>query len=457
VSPALVVLGGLGAIVTAAALVWSSVMIWRRPELVVIALLALVCFLDWSTEELGLLPHAATALIELAIVWLAAVAFVRRGWRPRLPSATGAILLLAFLGVVSALVNVVPLTTAVLGMRPIFKYVIFFLALLNLPLDEAAWRRVLAAAAVLMLVQVPIAFAEWLVFGKRDDQVFGSLRSTGVLTLLSVFFLAVIAALFLRARGRWWYIVVAAPYFVLPVIGETKAFFLLLPLALAVVGWREVVRRPLPVMVAGGALLLGVVAAISLFNRVEGNARLTEFLNRPGDILQSALMPTPEISRVGTEADVTLSASTRPRLDAIEGALRAIARSPATLLVGYGPGSRRLDSDTASRPDTAPIATKLYEFGALGTAVYWVVLWLACRPARALRRDADGVWRSLSLAMPAVLAVYLIGDFYTDTLYDPAAAGFWLLAAATSARAWCAPAVRVRASGWIHSQLRGEA
>lgn len=407
--------------------------LWTRPVRLAMALVVAAATLDWLSEELAWLPHGATFAIEGLIALLVARAAATVGPRFRLPSAFRWLCVVVALGVLSAVINQRSPSDLIIGLRPLLKYPAVALALVNLGLTDDEWTRLLRVAFVVMFAQVPLAFYEWLALGARDDQVFGSLRSTGILAVLIVVVVVMLVARFLTTR-RWHYLLATVPFFPLPVLGEAKAFYLLAPVGLMLVVRRVILRRPLQTLSA--LLVLGALlyAGLSAFSAVEGNARLIDVFERPRAILESALLETRAVRDL-SELDLTVSASTRPRLDAVQDAWRAVQVSQVSLAMGFGPGSRTFTHEQVQTMSSrilyvAPVATRLYEMGLVGLALYWVVLASAGLATRRRWFPENSFGRSLALAMPAVLMVYLVADVYTDTLNDAAALAFWLLAAA---------------------------
>ena len=410
--------------------------VWARPGYGVGCLILLVFFVDWCTEELGLLPHEATWLIEVMVALLAVRAVAARGvTRLRGAGMELPLLLLGFGGVASALAHGQEIVSIGLGLRALLRFLIMFYVLINLDLTERQWRWGLVLVIGLVFLQAPIAAYQWGVLGKTDDQVFGSLRSTGMVAVLSVMVLCFMAGACLTRGTRAWYLLAAPLLMVVPILGEAKAFFFLLPPALLTVLVVPLVRHP--IRVAGFAVLAVslTIGALGLFAQVGGNADLRDVFINPRVTLEAAFAPPRQpLEFENNPLDVTLADSFGPRVRSIRDARAAIAGDSLTTFFGHGLGSRTFTygevvAQTSAILDTAPVATKLYELGYAGLLLFWFIMGSVLVSIRPLRASLSDFWRGLALGFPGVVVLYLVGDFYTDTLNDSLGFAFWFLAA----------------------------
>lgn len=437
----------------------ASTISWIRPQHGLTLMILLVFFVDWMSEELALLPHAATWSIEalLALLTLRAL-FARFPRRLRGAATDAPVLALLVIGVISSVAHQEPLTSLALGLRAMFRFILMYYVLLNLPLSERAWRQAMKLWFVLMFLQVPIALYEWAVWGRSDDQAFGSLRSTGIVSVMSIMMICFLVGLYLKAHRRLRYLAGVVPFFVIPIIGEAKGFFLLLPATLLFLLRGELLRRPIRTAVVGTAIGSVFVAALVLFPRVGGNADLLEAARRPREMIAAATKPprvetSPDVNPV----DVTLAASTFIRLQSLVDASQRISVDRFTTLFGFGLGSRtftyqEVELHSSTILYTSPVATRLYELGYVGLGVYWLTLCAPLIGVRRLRRSADATGRAMAFGLSGIVFIYIVGDFYTDMLNDPTAFSFWFFAAFVSCAMYGRP--RWRAGGSIDDPRR---
>lgn len=406
-----------------------------------LALFAAAFWIDYLANEAGFLPAGSALVVEALIALLVARALVeRRGRGINRLGIEFPLVLLASAGMLSALLHGTESIRVVLGLRVLFRFILLAYAAVNLGFAPKTWRRTIQMFLLLMAVQIPVALYQWRVLGKTDDQVFGTVRSTGVLAILIVFVLCLILSRILRDRAGLGLIVTGLLLMALPVLGEAKAFYLFLPIGAAIVLRHELRARPRRVLLAGVLAGVPAIAGFIAFGMVSGNADLGSLLSGGGRL--SALFEQPRVAGVWEHqpADVAVAASVEPRWRAIRESWLATTSSLSTALVGHGVGSRTMtDKDRLSVNEAtifiAPIATRLYELGFGGLLLYWGVF-LALLNHLSLARETDSpYWQAVRHAFPAMTVVYLLSDFYTDSLYDPLACTYWTVAAMLVARA----------------------
>lgn len=422
---AAIVMGELGRVTMVVTLAGTVVLVWARPKVGVILLMLAVFFVDWGVDELDLLPRYATLASEAILLVLGLRVLLGTIARGRLVGTgiDGVVILLVVLAVGSAVAHDVPAFRVALGLRVLFKFLLMFYVLVNLCLGERFYRWAIGLLVALVCVQTPITAWQFAALGLRDDKVSGSLRSTGVLTILIIFAICLLVALFVRHRPRPVYLLAAFALFFMPVIGEAKAFFFLLPPTLLFLFRRTLMASPIRAAGALAVMALPFFAAAALFGSIEGNEEL----------LPAVLDP----SRIFT--DQSLKASTSSRLDEIVQSHTEVSRSPETFLVGYGLGSRTftfwdVEKFTSAVLYHAPLAGRIYELGYLGTALYVLMHYQLLQRAVRLRRVvADRFWRAVCFTFPGVVFAFLAGMTYTEVAEKPVAFAFWFLAAAVHA------------------------
>ncbi len=410
----------------------GATLCWARPDLALYLLLIASFSVDYLAEEAGILPRNATFINEALLGLLVGRAMLERRGRGLIPLGLELpLVLLMASGTLAAHVHETPLQNLLLGFRALFRFLLFAYAAVNIGFKPAVWRRAFQLFITLMLVQLPVALYQWLALGKTDDQVFGSVRSTGVLAILIVLTLCLLVARYFTERPRPVFLVMGAVLFVLPILGEAKAFFIVLPIGLAVLLRRRLIRDPRKTLRLAAIVGVPAVVALLVFGAVSGNADLLDLV-RHGDL--SSLLDEPRVAGVWERqpADVAVAASVAPRLKSLRDSWDAVAGSWGTFLFGYGIGSRTFSSDELARTDpawryVAPLATRLYELGVVGMLLYWSMFMAVVARTLAARRAAEAFWRSVRYAFPAITVVYLFADVYTDTLYDPLACTYWLV------------------------------
>jgi hypothetical protein len=422
-----------------------------------ILLIALAFSADWLAEDLALIPYAATYAIEALIALLAIRAmWVRWPHRPRGTRVVVPAAILLVGGTASALLNAESLWSIALGARVLFRFVVLYYALLNLDLPERWWQRTVTLCLALVLLQIPIGLYQFWVLGRTDDEVFGSLRSTGSLVLVSAAALCVLAARYIWYKPSILYLVAIPLFFLLPVFGEAKGFFFLIPVPMAILlalGWRADRIRTL---VTAAIFSLSATVAVVFYGAVGGNADLLPMFSRASDLARFVFQlperahagegvgrrpPKAWDERVNNPPEVAIAASMWPRLEAIRHAFDSVTTRPTTAVLGFGIGSRTFTRDQVEHEGAeilyvSPMARRLYETGFAGIALYGALLTVTALSARPTLRSPDRLWQATAAALPSLVVLYGIAELYTETLLDAPALTFWVLAAAAVQNAY---------------------
>ncbi len=419
---AAIVMGELGRVTMVVALGGVVLLVWAWPKAGVILLMLVVFFVDWAVDELDLLPRYATLASEIILLVLGLRVLLGIIARGRIVGTgiDGAVILLLVLALGSAVAHDIPAFRVALGLRGLFKFMLMFYVLVNLRLGERFYRWSIVLLVGLVFLQIPITVWQFAALGLRDDRVSGSLRSTGILTILLIFVICLLVALFVRHRPRPIYLLATFGLFFMPVIGEAKGFFFLLPPTLFFLFRRTLLASPIRAAGALAVMALPFFAAAALFGSVEGNEEMLPVVLEP--------------SRFFTDQSIGVSATSRVGEILVSHA--EVSRSPETFLVGYGLGSRTFAfSDVAKFTSAvlyhAPLAGRIYELGYLGTALYFLMHYQLLRRAVRLRRVvADRFWRAVCFAFPGAVFAFVAGMAYTEVAEKPVAFAFWFLAAA---------------------------
>lgn len=432
---------GPNAVIGAGIVLPALVVCWTRPAIALAALAVAVFSVDWLTEELGVLPHEASWIIELLIGALVLRAFARRHTRGvRGAGIEWLLAVLLGLAVASAFGHGVPESRVVLGLRAHLRFIALFYALINLDLGRETWLQMQRLLLVLMIAQIPLALFQYGVLGETDDKVFGSLRSTGVLSVLTAIVMTLLVSRFLEQRSRWP-LLVAVAFLPVPVLGEAKAFFLLGPLALGLLILPAFRRYPVRAAVGLATTTVAVAISIVVYGSYGTNADLADLVRSGGSGLvieeQERLLnraDRDDLIATTSRAELAVSVSLGGRLAAIARAREDVEQSPLTMLTGFGLGSRtftfeEVATGTSALLYSAPLATRIYETGYGGLLIYWLVVFVVVARTWRLRHSPDVEWRLAARALMPVAVLYLVSEAYTDTGSDPLGFAVWALAA----------------------------
>jgi hypothetical protein len=162
-----------------------------------------------------------------------------------------------------------------------------------------------------------------------------------------------------------------------------------------------------------------------------------------GTRLELAGRHTPGISQVplpdgdpaaNNPIDAAIAASTWPRIAAIKYAIDQVAPRFGTALFGFGIGSHTFARDEVATAGSeilfvSPVGRRVFETGAVGVLLYWILVVATVIPSTPLEQVRGRSWRALALAFRGVVALFIIGELYTETQMDAPSLMFWLLAA----------------------------
>ena len=407
-----------------AVLFMLAVVCVARVEIAAGTLLISAFTLDWLADPLGYLPHSYTWLVEGLILLLCLRAFVgvvRRG-SIRAIVALAPFAALVILGIGAALASEQSGIRIALGLRAEAKYTLMFAALINLPLRGGFYRRSIALLLVLIVGQSAVAAFQFMSLGQTSgDRISGTVGSTGATVVLAIMAMSILAGLIMQYGMRPRYLAGVALVFLLPVLGEGKAFFLLLPATMLLLFFRSVVRHPLRAVLVALLSAVVIVTGIAGFGAVRGNAApLSLVFSDP----------------VAFAGDYAVVRSWAPRLGSIVAAHRRVSTSASSAVLGFGTGSRVFTYQEVKRFSSSvlyssPLATWVHQHGYGGTCLFYMTLGLLYLYGRsACRTLRDPFWRAIALGFGGMVFVYTAAIPYTDVLADSIAATLWFTAAA---------------------------
>ncbi len=217
-----------------------------------------------------------------------------------------------------------------------------------------------------------------------------------------------------------------------PFFGETKFFFLFMPVLLAFMLRTELVRRPvmsIMLLSLSGLLMVGLdYVVLRSGHWYEGRNPLTFVQHLPEQFNRDI-----EVAEVGRYE----------RGYKFVNAIRLAAESPRIFVFGNGPGSITesfLSGQHSTRQvyysrwglssaGSVSIVWLLIEYGYVGVLLLLILLWLIFRRGRFLRMSQDYEDRVLGRVLEALTFMYLIWLVYTAAWQsDSTSFAFWPLA-----------------------------
>ena len=382
-------------------------------------------FLDWFATDLNILPHSATWLIEVILLILLLKVVLLKLKTKDIKGANFDKILLALIviGTVSAVGNGCSPFKILLGMRVYFKYILMFYILINLELDEKFLKRIIIVVLALIALQVVIVISQYSLGTQLGDAIFGSTRSVGTLTTLSLITICMLCALYIQYRPRIVYLIISLLLFVPAILGEAKAFFLYLPITVVFlfrkVIFKSLIRSALIIFL----LSIFLFASLKLFGKFH---RISA--GKPKNL--SVVFSSPARLTV----DDTYAPSITPRIQSMLYAHAQIERDTFNWLFGFGIGSRTFtDSERQKIPflilSTALVSQMLVELGYIGIILFFLIFYFVYRMnSRFYWKIEYSFWRAISFGFRGAIFVYVLSNTYTDITHDLLGFTFWFLA-----------------------------
>src|SRR4030042_2704802 len=168
-----------------------SFFLMKSKTLPIVIILAVIPFTDWAIEQ-GFLPFQIMWFPELLCGLLFLKVLVQSVARKEQFKTAGFKFVLLFLCVAffSLIYNGSSLIPGLLMLRLLFRYYIFFLAILNLDLDEKALKSTNGFLIIVFLAQLPLAIAKLFIYGQGETSLGLSSHSLSmIIPLIAVSFL----------------------------------------------------------------------------------------------------------------------------------------------------------------------------------------------------------------------------------------------------------------------------
>ncbi|HEX3456944.1 MAG TPA: hypothetical protein VHR97_03230, partial [Candidatus Baltobacteraceae bacterium] len=261
-------------------------------NLLVVSMLFAVTVSTYAVEAIKVLPSSLKLLPELcsAIALLVVVGRICIGAQIRLDWRYGLFLgLLLFVMAFGFFAGSVDAGPIVGGLRFYLKALPFLLLPAVYPFTARQIKVQAMWLFVLLAVQTPLAFYQKY-FQYRDhwntgDYIAGTVKSSGVLSLLMLCAIAALVAMYLRDKLRFIPFILGVGFFLAPTtINETKITSVLLPLvmllpALFMPRGQRSARKLAAILATGGVALMSFLAVYAYFVQfVPGTVRIEDFI-----------------------------------------------------------------------------------------------------------------------------------------------------------------------------------
>jgi hypothetical protein len=425
-----------------------AVLFFLFPRFALVVLAFSVYFLDWFSFYIQVLPREFTWFTDFVVVILLLrhlVLLPRVRMRPVSTVEKWIWGLLLFV-IFSALVNQTPASAALIGLRLSLKYLLLFIVLCSLDLEEKFCRGLLYLQFAIALIQIPISALELKFHPPREfdpwDLMGGTfgLNATGVLAVFLLGWIAfLIATMVEQRRLRLGLLGLILLFHIPPILGEAKAFFIvLIPLILFMLR-REWLKRPGLALGIGLFSFLLFVAVDHILVKtdywISGRNPITYIMKMRSVIERDIETSRPWISGPGE--------GRAGRFYQAESGFHLATSSPQAFVFGFGPGVATPSFFTAQQSPSVQyfknwgissgatsLPWMLVEYGVVGTLLFLVPLFLLYRRARILYRSERESHRILAAGFQGLTFLFVVNLFVTATLQSEQLGYFYWVTAA---------------------------
>jgi len=422
-----------------------AVLFFLFPRFALVVLAFSVYSFDWFASYVKVVPREFTWFTDFIVVILLVrhlLLLPRMRTRPVSITEKWIWGLLVF-AIFSALVNQVPASVALIGLRVSLKYLLLFVVLCSLDLEEKFCRGLLYLQFAIALIQIPVSAFELKFHPPREIDVWDlmggtfGLQGTGVLSVFLLGWIAFLIAIMTeRRRLRLGLLFIILLLCIPPILGEGKAFFfVLVPLTLFMLR-REWLRRPALALGIGLFAFLLIIAVDFVLVKTDywiaGRNPIT-YVTRIGEIVEKDLS-TPS---------ATVAERGAGRFYQAASGFTFATSSPRAFFFGHGPGvatesfftpyqslSVQYFKNWGIFSGAMSLPWMLVEYGMVGTLLLIVPFFLLYRRAQVLYRSERESHRILAAAFQGLTFLFLADLFITATLQsDQLGYFYWVMAA----------------------------
>ena len=181
-----------------------------------------------------ILPDTFTLLSEVSVYFFFCYALMSSAMKGRriylhLCYAYVALVLVAAL---SAVLNGYLNLRLIIGLRPVLRYYLFYIALINIGLSEKQIRIINILLFALFIVQLPASFIRFMLHGISELTIGTYAGHGGGLTpIIPIVALGYLAGFFIFKKSRLIYLVLAVGFILFGIMGKKRVLFFFYPLA----------------------------------------------------------------------------------------------------------------------------------------------------------------------------------------------------------------------------------
>lgn len=215
------------------------ILLVKKRDNIFLLLMSLVFLISWIADELLLVPHFFTWSIETVIgilfinYLLPKIVFLRK---IEITPIGKYLLFLLIYVLFGGFIYFINFSDILLGLRAFFKYAFLFLIFINSNFSKESYKKFFRYWLYFMAAQPIVALFQYFILGHTDDLIYGTLRSTGIAAVLLIVFIMCLIELINQKKVNNYiiYSLIFLSMTVIPIFGEAKAFFYLLPIVFVI-------------------------------------------------------------------------------------------------------------------------------------------------------------------------------------------------------------------------------
>ncbi len=347
--------------------------------------------------------------------------------------------------IISAFLNHSDAFTAYRMLRNTLFTYLFFLAIINLPINRQGFMKLNRFVAALFVMQIGAAIFKFLKYGQREGVLNGTFAgdSGAVATIFPLFAFGYLAALFLLYKRSYWWVILALGFVFMSWVSGKRGFVFVLPMVLFGSFFFYQIKElkasisPARIVATAAIVAVGMVPVFYVLGRA------VPTLNPDGE--RGGRFDAGHMVEYAIRyhfAHRETEGITRGRMATLVVAARHISKSTSTFFFGYGPDAAysisRSDGVLQSRFQVLTFHTGLniylISLGLVGVGALLLLYWKAAYCVyRRYELMPDGYWRAV--CMGTVVGAFVFSfDFlsYSPVFvhgYIPSMVYFYFVAA----------------------------
>jgi len=236
-------------------------------SLFIIYVIFIVAFFGNLFVDLKIIPPEVTLVTEISVYMLFCISLARRGPKFSLD------LVYVYLGFVlvaisSAILNSHLNLNILVGLRPILRFYVFYLALNNLGLKENQYKKINILLFAIFIMQLPASAIRFSYLGISERSIGTYAEHGGGLTpIIPIVAIGYLSGFYIFWKSKLIYILFGIGFVLFGIIGEKRVLFFLYPLAFMGIYYLGYIRgrKVSPIKVVGTAMIfIAAIVAVQL-------------------------------------------------------------------------------------------------------------------------------------------------------------------------------------------------